>query len=339
MTKKQISIIWLVLLVAFAGCNDTLDVNEDISGFYGLYPSVVFPAGAESNYVFLFNGDTVRYTGISVNRRTPTGKLVMVEKGKTDALYTEELTLTNNTTVQIIKLGDKFDRYTPEKYTQFSLDIKWATAEEQFKYKALYNGVELTTSLPHKNYVPMENVSGELQLVKLDDNSVVLSRKMTVEPDATITLLQVSDVEFLEFDSNDEQASSSDDYTKVRVYYTLTDELKEKSYTITFYAFDVWTYDMTQVHEIASIEIEAGKISPYVEVSGRIFEESSGGQVQLTYDLVSKDGTIVRTHTTGNIILFLFEKDYDNYLNFRHKFSTFNISNISNSMPVLVEEW
>lgn len=338
--------LWLLVVlfvpILITGCDKNAELNETVAGYYMLSAEFVYPSNAGSNYYILFNNDTIKGNCL-VTRSNPSGTLKVIEKGKTEPAYAEELVLTDNTIVQFLKLGDEIDTYSEDKYTQFSIDIKWATVNDNAKYKATYNGLELNTGQYNKNYVSKDQLTGTLQLEKIDDGSVVLDKEVTIEPYATLTFLQLSTTEFLEMPPGEEEDPESDDYKKVRVYYTLTDELTEESYTIKFYAFDSWVFDMEQTVPLDyEFEIKAGVISQYILVYGRMFENTSEypGPTILTYDLIAKDGTVVREHDPNVVSIYFDDTNWDgDYLKYLNKFETYNINYASGSLLALEEKW
>lgn len=341
--KKIINYIAIALvLFSVVSCNSEEDLISEIDGFYTLSADFVSPANIRSNYDILFNSDTIKSI-YYINRADPTGKLTVFEKGKKEPVYTEELTLTSNKNIQFIKLGNKIDTYSEDKYTKFSLDIKWATHEERDKYKATFNGFELNTEQGNINYVLTESLTGILQLKKVDDGYLVIDREVTVEPNGTFTFLQLSSIEFLAMPPGDEDDPESNDYKKIRVYYTLTDDLTEESYTIKFYTFDSWIYDKEQVvYSGYEFEIKVGELSPYILVYGRTFENENGdgGPAFITYDLIAKDGTVVRKHDPNQTGITFNDQDWSgDYLKYLNKFETYNINFVGAGTLVLEEKW
>ncbi|MFC4673832.1 hypothetical protein [Dysgonomonas termitidis] len=341
--KIWMGIICLVLL-SITSCSTDEELNDAVDGFYTLNADFVSPSNIRSNYAILFNNDTIKNT-YYVGRANPSGILTVFEKGNKEPVYTEELKLTSNMNVQFIKLGDKIDTYSDDKYTKFSLDIKWATNEDRDKYKATFNGSELNTEQGNINYVLTEALTGSLQLKKIDDGNLVLDREITVEPNGTFTFLQLSSTEFLAMPPGDEEDPESNNYKKIRVYYTITDDdLREESYTIKFYTFDSWLYDKEQVVDIGyEFEIKAGELSPYILVYGRTFENENGdgGPAFLTYDLIAKDGTVVREHDPNQTGITFNDTDWGggDFYKYLNKFETYNINFVGTGTLVLEEKW
>lgn len=339
--KIWIGIICLVLF-SITSCSTDEDLNNTVDGFYTLNVDFVSPSNISNNYNILFNSDTIKNT-YYVSRTNSSGILTVFEKGNEEPVYKKELKLMNNTNIQFIKQGDKIDIYTDDKYTKFSLDIKWATHEDQNKYKATFNGYELNTEQGNINYILKDALTGTLQLRKIDDGDLVLNKDITIEPNGTFTFLQLSSNEFLAMPPGNEEDPQSDDYKKIRVYYTLTDDLKEESYIIKFFSFDSWVYDKEQVIDIGyELEIKAGELSPYILVYGRTFENENndGGPAFLTYDLIAKDGTVVREHDPNQVTISFNDQDWGgNYLKYLNKFETYSINFISGGTLVLEEKW
>jgi hypothetical protein len=332
-----------LLLLSLTGCDTDAGRNDSLEGYYSLTAEFVSPSDIGNDYVILFNSDTIKYARrYPVGRTNPTGILRVFEKGNREPVYTEELRLTSDINIQFIKLGDKIDTYSADKYTTFTLDIKWATREDQDRYEATFNGFVLNArQFDNTNYVLKEALTGRLRLKKIDDGEIVLDKEVTIEPNGTVTFLQLSSIDFVVVPPGDEEDPVSDDYKKVRVYYTLTDELTEESYTIKFYTFDAWLWDEEQTVDIGyEFEIKAGELSPYITVYGRTFENEAGdgGVVSLAYDLIAKDGTVVRKPLNARMDFFDMDWSGD-YYKFLNKFETYSINHPYGGTLVLEERW
>jgi hypothetical protein len=332
-----------LFLLSITGCDTSEELNDAVEGYYRITAEFVSPSNIRSNYDILFNNDTIKHTyTYNVGRTNPTGILRVFEKGNREPVYTEELRLTSDRNIQFIKLGDEIDTYSDDKYTTFSLDIKWATHEDQDKYEATFNGFVLNIrQFDNTNYVLKEALTGRLRLKKIDDGNIVLDKEVTIEPNGTVTFLQLSSIDFVVVPPGDEEDPVSDDYKKIRVYYTLTSQLTEESYTIKFYTFDAWLWDEEQKVDIGyEFEIKAGELSPYIIVYGRTFENETGdgGVVGLTYDLIAKDGTVVREPLNATIDFFDMDWSGD-YYKFLNKFETYSINHPYGGTLVLEEKW
>ena len=318
---KKIFLFWIVSLLLLAGCETESDKWEDIN-YTGL--SVSFVNVSNQDYHVVFDGVEVSGT-ISVPINDLTGKFEVYEKESNTLELDATVTVVPGKVIQLIKLpGKPMAFYDEESYTTFTLNVFYLSGKENL-YTAYFGEQELSKGM---NYISKDDLIGTLEIYADEEVVPVFAQKdITLDPESMVNILQLSDTEFLYLEGGgDKEAPDSDDFTKVRVFYTPNNTLTEDSYTMKVYAVNEWYYDMAGSVPIDEIEIRSGELSSYVLLDMRSYqhEESPAG---ITFDLHTQSGEMLVDHLSAFNVLWIDSKDYsgDDLFKAKYKFQTFRL--------------
>lgn len=230
-------------------------------GFYSYSFSFFYPKNIEKDYEFRFN-DKIGSTGI-ISRNTPEGILEVYEKSSGQTVYNQQISLAEISNIQFIKLGDNILQYIPEKFITFTPTIIYSGSAAQ--YSAWFNNQKLQVG--ELNYLSIDNLRGNFEIRKVGETTPSFLTEMTIEAGAVINLMQISDVDFIEFPEDIEPEPTEVNKCKVRFYYPDevfdADEIK-----IDLYSFDEYIWDWVEPLELeSSVTVKKGEISDYVELS------------------------------------------------------------------------
>ncbi len=319
-------LIYLILIMFMAGLVSCEKDGELIKhGYFTLNTSFIYSpdANVADNYVFLFNGDTLLISSAFtrtgyIDRYNAMGTLEVVEKGQTEAEYSQELILTENTTLQFIKLpGQAIDIYTTDSYTQVSVTITLFPG-----YKTIFNGQELVNGF---NYIRNNKLSGNLEFYGEDETAPVYTiEDMILKADQNIVILQSSSTEFisLEGGASDEEPPASERLSKVNFYYAPTEALNVDSIRLEMYSYD---QDINEINPIGTIVIEKGKLSPYLELDIAQYQETYGTPAGFAYSLYNAEtGDLIEDIWNG-ATMFSIEAQSDDQYKSKYKFATYQI--------------
>lgn len=274
--KKMEKIIKLFLafvscICIFTSCDTEGDEVE--TGFYQYSFSFFYPEEANSEYEFTFNGIEGR-SGV-VSRSEPDGLLEITEVGSGKSVFSKQISLAEQgSNIQFIKLGETIDIYSEERYVSFTPTVIYSGDASQ--YSLWFNEQELQNGI--LNYLSVENLTGNLQIRKVNEASPVFSQEMTIEANSFINLMQISDMEFLNVPEDTEPEPTDNHKCKVRLYYP-SGVLDAEEIRVDFYAFDEYMWDWASELPLAgSVTIKQGEISDYVE-----FTYSEDGSEYISY--------------------------------------------------------
>lgn len=332
---KKIFLFWIVSLLLLAACETESDEWKDES--YTSF-SISFLNVPNQDYRVVFNG-VESTTGFVVPMDDLTGELEVYEKESNTLKLEATITVVPRQVIQLIKLpGKPVAFYDEDSYTTFNLNVFYLSGQEDL-YTAYFGGQECSKGM---NYISRDELTGTLEIYTEGAETPAFAQEdITLEPEAMVNILQLSDTEFLYLEGGgDEEAPESDDFTKVRVFYTPDDLLTEDSYTMNVYAMLGWSYDAEGAIPLGTIEIKSGELSPYILVDMRTFQDY-GEPLALTYDLITESGEMIADHLSYMIDLYP-ETKSDDLFKSKYKFQTSRISdNYGYPVGVLAfgEEW
>lgn len=276
--KSYIYVLFFCFISFLTGCDNS---GEEIdSGYFTLGVSYL-TEGISDNYVVKFDGEEVTNKSLLyIKRKDAEGLLEVFKKGSTEPELSQKMTIdSDNQEIRLILTkGEKIDIYKKENYTTFNLNISYSGSDDL--YEALFNGVKLNKN--GENYIKTEDgLTGNLQIYKDGIESPVFSQEMTILENGTtaISLLQLSDLEFLSVPADDESAPESNRYTKLRFFYT-SDVLPGVE------RIKIIIYEWTNFTELGSVEMEVSQLSAYQTIDWNLVG-NGGGLCQDIIDLTN----------------------------------------------------
>ena len=111
---------------------------------------------------------------------------------------------------------------------------------------------------------------------------------MTIMPEGQFSLMQLSDTDFLDISDGEEADPESRQYTKIRFFYTADAFPGHDKLKLVVYLMDLDAMQFTA--PIATIDLEAGKISEYIQIDNDAFGQ---GVVNGVYDLIDESGNMI----------------------------------------------
>lgn len=283
---KNLQICLLVLLAAlFAGC-ETEGKFRDTS-YYN--PQVTFnPTWLQGDYRITYNGSESPY----VSKSEKTFELEIFRKDDaTDTPVLAENECPSDKAITLFRpVGSELAVYTgnEDKYTTFTPTIIFSGNKDD--YTATFNNGEIEEG--ETNYIAKDNLTGTFRIVRKADNTILYEEEITLEADGTLQFMQLSDTEFLEIPESDEPDPESRQYTKIRFFYTADAFPEHDKLRLVVYLMDLDAAQFTEA--IATIELEAGKISEYIQIDNDAFGQ---GSVNGVYDLIDENGNMIVDNT------------------------------------------
>jgi len=317
--KKSIYLLLIVLVTGLVSCENK-DAEFEHLDYYTLKTSFVYPDNARDNYVFLFNGDTLGGYSVYVPANEA-GTLEVVEKGQSTPEFSQELTLSEHTALQFIKLtGQPVALYEADQYTTFSVNLSYTDGEDPSLYTILFNGQELTNN--ETTYIRADQLTGTLEIQK--EGEVVSSQQVTITPEKALNYLQLSETEYLIVPVSDETAPE-EPMSKVRFFYFSEGipEAEEVELTLYYMYRDYVTFE-----NVATFTMKPGEITDYVLVDWTKTSDGDGQRMRaVAYDL--------KNLTTGEILVDHANQDggnfygniSDNFARNTYKFATVQLIN------------
>jgi len=273
--KNCIYLLLFVCLFLITAC----DTNGEgvYSGHISFTVSFVYPTDAYDNYEVVFNGNEVSKTGgVAADRDDPTGTLEVYKKGSDTPELSKEITVSSGEVIQLIKLaGQSIDIYDENTYDSFTLNLVFQKDKES-QYKVYFNDVQINNGL---DYIKKEDKhTGVLKIYKEGVEVAVFSQDVTIVANGLINVMQLSDTEFLLIPEDSEPAPESNQYTKLRFFYT-SDALPGVE------RIKVIIYEWTNFTELGSVEMEVGQLSAYQTIDWNVV--GNGGLCQDVIDLTN----------------------------------------------------
>ena len=165
--------------------------------------------------------------------------------------------------IQFIKIGEVISVYSPEKFISFIPTIIYSGDASQ--YSAWFGNQELQVGV--LNYLSIDKQTGNFEIRKEGETDPVFSEEMTIEADAVINLLQISETDFIEVPEDTTPAPTESNKCLVRFYYP-AGVFDAEEIRIDLYAFDENEWDWaTELPCAGSVTVKKGEISDYVELT------------------------------------------------------------------------
>ena len=258
--KNKWALLCLMLVVTMlAGCDTEGDEIE--MGYYSYSFSFFYPEDISNDYEFVFNGN-VGASGI-VPKNEPDGFLEIREKGSGKNVFSQQISLAEQSQIQFIKIGEVISVYSPEKFISFIPTIIYSGDASQ--YSAWFGNQELQVGV--LNYLSIDKQTGNFEIRKEGETDPVFSEEMTIEADAVINLLQISETDFIEVPEDTTPAPTESNKCLVRFYYP-AGVFDAEEIRIDLYAFDENEWDWaTELPCAGSVTVKKGEISDYVELT------------------------------------------------------------------------
>lgn len=294
--KRFFYYLLLIPLMNLLVSCETTDADFTDSSYYLLNTSFIYPVDAGNNYVLRFNGDTLGFHQYFPTNES--GTLEVLEKGQTEAEYSQELTMSGHTTLQFIKLaGEPVALYVADQYTTFSVNLNYADGEDPAAYQILFNGRELANGVA--TYIRIDQLTGTLEIRK--EGTSVYYAEVTVTPDNALSYLQLTETDYLRFEVDTEPLPEGNQ-TKARFFYLGKDIPDVEEVELTLYVADrsFRVYD-----ELTTINIKADEISDYLLVDWDALLSNGAAIRRVSYDLKNKaTGELLVDHTIQGRYLY-----------------------------------
>jgi hypothetical protein len=256
-------IIFLVIAtVVFAlftvSCDDTPELNTQVDSYYTVNTTFFYPIGIQLNYHILLNADTIkRYNGY-VSRKNTSATLKVIEKGKTEADLTQEITLKESTTLmRLIKLpGQPVAIYEADKYTQVKFNVVYALSEDPLLYTLSFNGMEFENNRDF--YIRTDQLSGTFDIKK--EGQTVYSKEISIAAaGASFNFLQISTTEYATLPIED-LPDPANQQSYVRFFFFPADVNGIQQLELTTYYL---LADRVSVEKVQTLRLNPGEITAY----------------------------------------------------------------------------
>ena len=312
--KNKWALLCLMLAVTMlAGC-DTEGEYID-TGFVSY--SVQFSQQQGSigeNYEIKFNGETCK-NGSIIGKKGSIGKLEVFEKESGELVFSKDIALDENTTIELIKTVEGGIDILSDKYVSFTPVILYAG--EETDYTATFDGGELINR--YTNYIMPDHMDGILNIVRNSDGQTLFEQNVTLTPNGQINIMQLSDTDFLEIPESNEPDPESKQFTKIRFFYTADAFPGNDELQLVVYLMDLSAMQFSD--PVATINLKAGELSEYIQIDNNYFGE---GIVNAVYDLIDKNGNKIVDNTVHfNTSILISTTDY--------KFMTFRFTDPSHA--------
>lgn len=190
-------------------------------------------------------------------------------------------------------------------YTTFQVKIDFQANKDDV-YRVVFNDQEI--NLNGNNFSSGNGeISGTLLAYKNDETVPELETEVTIQNGTIISLVQLPDAPIsLASSGVDEKDPATRNGIKIRFFYTL-EELGSSAKFI-FYMTDGGG-DMSQWDEIATINLEKGKFSPYIEFDLAKYytpQSAAAGEYHdptITCDIYNESGELLYTHESQAILV------------------------------------
>jgi len=200
---------------------------------------------------------------------------------------------------------DYENKYAEVGFIKYEIKIDFQ-ADKNNVYKVLFNNenIDLNTD----SYLSRDaEASGTLLVYKNDETVPELETEVTIQDGTIISLVQLPDSPIsLASSGVDEKDPATRNGIKIRFFYTL--EALGSSAKFVFYMTDGGG-DMSQWDEIATINLEKGKFSPYIEFDLAKYytpQSAAAGEYHdptITCDIYNESGELLYTHESQAILV------------------------------------
>lgn len=271
--KKILFYLVACLSIILSACETESD--EWKNGDY-TFPDVSFINVSAKDYLVLFNGKELSFVPLN----DLTGELNVYDKENNALVLDATVTFVPGQSIQLVKLLDQsWAIYNEEYFVYFSVVIPY-TYDQGNTYQVLYNSQEVAVGKDDiggykKNFIPVSELTGTLQVYKNNETSPVLDQEITIDPGQTIHLVQLPGEE-IRIDLSDEEDPANRNSIKVRFLNN------NKNMIVDYLRIDVFATaysnypNYAQYDSITSIVAKFNEFSPYVELDlARYYGNSS----------------------------------------------------------------
>ena len=289
--KKYVSLLLAIFISLFSSCEmegDSIDV-----GYYSYSISFFYPENISNNYEFAFNGEKGSAGYISEDNLN--GLLEVYEKDNSTLVFSKEVSLADDASIQLIKLGGDVFIYSKDDYISFIPTVIYSGNSSD--YSIWFNDQELENG--NTNYLSKQNLTGTFQIRKSKVSSPIYSLEVTIADGTKINFMQLSDTEVLNIPEDDEPDPTDQHVAKVRLFYT-PDVLDTDEIRMDFYRFDEYSWDWaSELPVAASVTLKKGELSKYVE-----FNYLSDGYISYMCDITDLNtGTKITDYMSDYVYL------------------------------------
>lgn len=283
---KKIHLLWSLCLALFtlAGCDKD---GEYVDRTY-IEATVSF-IGPSDGYEIRYNGKKVT-TATIYGKNNSTGKLEVYKTGKDTPELLEEITLTKDMKIELLKLLGRgvvlAASVSEDEYTTFTPNITFSNPNGSDQYTVTFNDEEL--SLRSENYIAKDALEGTLKIIRNSDGSILYEEKMTIVPKSTINITELAEESFVNLSSSGgEPDPESRQYTKIRFIYTADAFPGHDKLKLAVYLLGLDKMNLTS-EPIETIDLSADEMSEFIQIDNNTFGEDG---VHVVFDLIAEDGT------------------------------------------------
>lgn len=207
-TKITHLLLLIFILIGAAGCDTGGEFKN--SSYISYKFSIFYPQGITNDYEFVFNGKK-GITGV-VSSSENSGLLEIYSKNNLEKpLFSETVTITANSTITFIKLGDAISIYKADEYVTYTPSLL------SNDYSLWFNGYECINN--STNYVPTDKSAGKFEIKDKNASTIWTSTERKIEKGTKYTFMPLTKNEFLEVPEDTEPDPISDKECKVRIFY------------------------------------------------------------------------------------------------------------------------
>lgn len=288
--KKYVSLLLAIFIFLFSSC-ETEGNSIDV-GYYSYSISFFYPGNISNNYEFAFNGE--KGSGGYVFRNDANGLLEVYEKGNSTPVFSKQISLADDSSIQLIKLGGDIVIYNKDNYISFIPTAIYSGNSSD--YSIWFNDQELNNG--NTNYLSKQNLTGTFLMKKKGASSPIYSQKITIADGEKINFMQLSDTEVLNIPEDDEPEPTDQHIAKARFFYT-SDALNADEIRMDFYRFDENSWDWaSELSVVASVTLKKGELSKYVELNYL----SDGAYISYMCDITDlKTGAKITNYMSDNV--------------------------------------
>ncbi|MBP1614700.1 MAG: hypothetical protein H6Q13_2148 [Bacteroidetes bacterium] len=288
--KKYVSLLLAIFIFLFSSCDtegDSIDV-----GYYSYSISFFYPENISNNYEFAFNGE--KGSSGYVFRNNSNGLLEVYEKDNSTLVFSKQISLADDSSIQLIKLGDDIVIYSKDDYISFIPTVIYSGNSSD--YSIWFNDQELENATT--NYLSKQNLTGTFQIKKSGVSSPIYSQEITIADGEKVNFMQLSDTEVLNIPEDDEPEPTDQHIAKARFFYT-SDVLNTDEIRMDFYRFDENSWDWaSELSVVSSVTLKKGELSEYVELNYL----SDGAYISYMCDITDlKTGTKITDYMSDYI--------------------------------------
>lgn len=278
MKKYLVVLPFLIMALFMTSCDKEAELKD--TAYITL--SFSFTNASQQLYKIHFDGKEIT-DGHALLKKNHQGLLEVFAKGNDNPQLQTEITAGKDSVIRLIEIADdKFDIYDSKKYVRYKPNVIYMDGVAE-QYEAKFAGIPITYI--GENYYNVEQSRGSLEIFKKGEKTpVYTSEEISLSPNYPLTVLQLSETEFLFSPTDNEPNPSSKQYSKVRIFYTSSALPNVEAIKVIIYAFP--GISMSEFKPIATIEnLKVGEFSDYFTIDWNYYAPAE--PVGFCYDIIN----------------------------------------------------